>query len=211
VDTKFAENLRGKINTSSRKLIMVKGYQSFAGRALMALDVIAECTASLEGYQVIVYSATPEVQERIIKMNKNLNIPIEILPYTQDHSEMLELFSQARIYFGVSVSDGISTSLLEAMAMGAFPIQTGTACCDEWIQDGLSGFIVSPDDFDGMTKALKMALSDDVLVDKASQLNWETILKKADKEECAKIVNKFYNSIFNNVSIDGMLYEKKCK
>ncbi|OJW50118.1 MAG: hypothetical protein BGO67_01960 [Alphaproteobacteria bacterium 41-28] len=207
VDIKFARKLREKFTTSSRKLIMIKGYQNFAGRALMALDVIVRCAHLLKDYKIIVYSATPDVEDRVNQMNQQLNIPIEILPYTEDYSKMLELFSQARIYFTISVSDGISTSLLEAMAMGAFPIQTNTACCDEWIKDGESGFITSPDNFEGMTKALKLALSDDALVDKASQLNWETILKKASKEKCKKIANAFYTSIFNDVSIDRGLHE----
>jgi glycosyltransferase involved in cell wall biosynthesis len=53
---------------------------------------------------------------------------------------MLDLFASSRIYVGISLSDGISTSLLEAMAMGAFPIQTSTACVDEWFADGVSGY-----------------------------------------------------------------------
>lgn len=208
LDTKFARNLREKINTSSRKLIMVKGYQSFAGRALVALDAIEKCASLLGDYKIIVYSAmTQDVQDRVTQLNQTLNISIEVLPYTYDHAKMLELFSEARIYLGVSVSDAISTSLLEAMAMGAFPIQTGTSCCDEWIADGISGLIISPNNFDGISKALKLALKDDRLVDKAFQLNWETILKKADKEKCTKIANEFYNSIFNNVRISGDLYE----
>lgn len=208
IDTKFARRLREKIPPSSRKLILVKGYQSFAGRALIALDVIEKCASLLNDYQIVVYSVvTSDVQERVTQMQK-LNISIEVLPHTQDHSKMLELFSQARIYFGVSVSDGISTSLLESMAMGAFPIQTATACCEEWIRDGESGSIISHDNFEGMTTALKEALRNDTLVDKASQLNWETILKKADKEVCVKKANEFYHSIFNPISTKERLYEQ---
>ena len=82
---------------------MVKGYQHFAGRALDALKVIEECTPLLKEYKVIVYSAhTQDVQKKANEINKNMNILVELLPYTQDHSKMLELFSQARIYLGVS-------------------------------------------------------------------------------------------------------------
>ncbi len=56
--------------------------------------------------------------------------------------------SRSRANIGFSKSDGISTSLLEAMTMGAFPIETGTACASDWIQDGVSGAIVSLGDDD---------------------------------------------------------------
>ena len=57
---------------------------------------------------------------------------------------MLRLHGRARVSIAISIGDGISTALLEAMAMGSFPIQTCTACADEWIIDGKSGFIVQP-------------------------------------------------------------------
>jgi glycosyltransferase involved in cell wall biosynthesis len=47
---------------------------------------------------------------------------------------------------GHSLSEGISTSMLEAMAMGAIPIQTCTSCADEWIINGEAGFLVEPND-----------------------------------------------------------------
>ncbi len=203
IDTKFAKTLRAKIKPSSRKLIMIKGYQNFAGRALIALDAIEECAPLLQGYQVLLYSVwTSDVRDRVIKIKQKLNISIDVLPHTQDYFKILELFSQARIYLSVSRSDGISTSLLEAMAMGAFPIQTNTSCCNEWIEDGVSGSIISPDNFDGIVAALKVALKDDVLVDQASALNWDTIQEKADKEKCAQKINNFYKDIFNYSSAE---------
>ena len=53
---------------------------------------------------------------------------------------MQQEFQKSRIYIGCSISDGISTSFLEALANGAFPIQTNTSCANEWIS---KGFIAS--------------------------------------------------------------------
>jgi len=71
---------------------------------------------------------------------------------------MLHYYGRARIYIGLSISDAISTSLLEAMVMGAFPIQSCTACADEWIEDGKSGFIVPPEDPHVIAEAIRRAL-----------------------------------------------------
>ncbi len=46
-----------------------------------------------------------------------------------------------KIYIGLSESDGIGTSLLESIGMGAIPVHTSTSCGDEWFQD--SGLLVS--------------------------------------------------------------------
>ena len=51
------------------------------------------------------------------------------------HQQVPELFAKSKIYVGLSESDGISTSMLEATAMGAIPMQTSTACGDEWFKD----------------------------------------------------------------------------
>jgi glycosyltransferase involved in cell wall biosynthesis len=56
------------------------------------------------------------------------------------HKQVLEIFAKSIIYVGLSESDGIRISMLEAMAMGATPVQTSTACCDEWF--GESGVAV---------------------------------------------------------------------
>jgi hypothetical protein len=59
--------------------------------------------------------------------------------------KILDYLSKSRIYIGASRSDGISTSLLEALCLGAFPIQTDTSCANEWIELGFFGSIIQPD------------------------------------------------------------------
>ena len=69
------------------------------------------------------------------------------------------------------MSDGISTSFLEAMVMGSFPVQSWTSCAGEWIVDGKSGILVPPDDPAPVAAALRRALTDDRLVDAAAERN----------------------------------------
>jgi hypothetical protein len=72
---------------------------------------------------------------------------------------MLDLFASARIYIGISLSDGISTSLLEAMAMGAFPIQTSTACVEDWIYNRASGSSLSALDSRLVSETVRSSLA----------------------------------------------------
>lgn len=87
---------------------------------------------------------------------------------------------KAHMSISLSISDGISTSLLEAMAMGSFHIQSNTAAADEWIKDGQRGFIVPPEDPDQIELAIRKALTDDEMVDNAERLNYITISEKAE-------------------------------
>ncbi|WP_424627537.1 glycosyltransferase [Bradyrhizobium sp. SYSU BS000235] len=173
--------LRSSTPPSERRLIAVKGYEHFAGRALIALDAIAATAEILKDYRIVVYSATPNIHARVQELRNVHGLNIEIMPHAS-HEEMLRLFAAARCYLGVSTSDGISTSMLEALAMGAFPIQTNTACCDEWIEDGVSGFSIPPDEIGVISNRIRQAVLDDALVDRAAVLNWELVERRLNTE-----------------------------
>ena len=106
--------------TSERKLILVKGYESFVGRASVALAAIDLISDQIRNFEIVVYSANKKTSKLVYRLNKKKNLNIKVFPKKKlSHEEMLNLFKRARVYVGVSLSDGISTSLLEAIATGA--------------------------------------------------------------------------------------------
>lgn len=195
-DLSLVKGLRTRIPASDRKVILVKGYQAFVGRALTALDSLELISDELRDYQIVVYSACPAVRDRVLALRKSNALQVECSE-KMAHWKMLELFSSARVYLGVSLSDGISTSLLEAMALGAFPIQTSTSCCNEWIEHGSTGFEVPCDNAAVISECVKKALNDDGLVDAASRKNWEVVSTKLDREKLCCEVQKMYETAFN--------------
>jgi glycosyltransferase involved in cell wall biosynthesis len=166
--------------TSGRRLILLKGYQGWAGRALVGLRAIALCANQLKGYRIAIYLASPEVKIAAELVSQSTGIPIDLIP-SCSHDDMLRLYGCARVYIGLSISDAASTSLLEAMTMGTFPIQSCTACADEWISDGESGFIVPPEDPEPVAAAIRRAVSDDALVDRAAELNDRVVRERIDQ------------------------------
>jgi len=196
-DLDSVQKAREKLPTSARKLILIKGYQTFAGRALTALEALEYCLPELQGYKIVVFSASPETRARVRELLLSTHLDIEILDYAS-HDVMMRMFARARIYLGVSVSDGISTSMLEAMGLGAFPIQTNTSCCNEWIVDGRSGFEIPPDDPFVIANKLRQALVDDDLVDNASRLNWNTVVSKLNGSVLSSQVIEMYNYVLKN-------------
>ncbi|NTV94174.1 MAG: glycosyltransferase family 4 protein [Thiobacillus sp.] len=180
---------------SRRRLIMVKGYQHFVGLALTALEAVERCAPILHDFNILVFSASPPVVKRVEELRVSLGLNISVLPHS-GHDTMLRMFSRARIYLGISLSDAISTSMLEALAMGAFPIQTSTACCDEWIEDGESGFIVPPEAPEIIADRLRRAITDDALVDHAAEINWRTVRERLDQNILKGKAIAFYEEIF---------------
>ena len=194
-DLQNCSNLRQVGSTSARKVIALKGYNGWAGRALVGLGALKLCVDQLSGYDVVIYSAEEDVRIAAELFEQDTGVRTTILPRTS-HEEILKLHGRARISIGLSISDAISTSLLEAMIMGSFPIQSGTACANEWVADGKSGFIVPPEDPYRIADAVRKALSDDTLVNSAAEVNAADCASEAGLRSSIKAkVIKMYQEI----------------
>ncbi len=180
--------------TSARRLIVLKGYQGWAGRALVGLRAIELNVDELKGYSVAVHLADEGVRIAAQLMSHATGIPVEIIPAVS-HEEMLRLHGRARISIGLSISDAASTSMLEAMVMGSFPIQSCTSCADEWIENGRSGLIVPPDDPEPIALAIRRALRDDTLVNGADELNARTVMERLDQSVIRPKVIAMYDRV----------------
>lgn len=180
--------------TSQRRLILLKGHQDWHGRALFALRAIELCAAELQGYRIALYSASTDVRMTAELLSKSTGIRIDPIPWCS-HEEMLRLHGQARIHIGVNITDGISISVLEAMVMGAFPIQSCTACADEWITPGVTGLIVPPEDPQAIAEAIRSAVADDALVDKAAKANELLAAQRLDERLVRPKVIAMYEGV----------------
>jgi glycosyltransferase involved in cell wall biosynthesis len=190
----FAGELLSKPSVPSvdRKVIAIKGYEGWVGRAITALKAVEQILSELAGYELEVYSANQKTIGYAKQVARRTGLSIKIHPKgALSHSQVLDLFSRSKIYVGLSESDGISTSLLEAMAMGAIPVQTSTACCDEWFGD--SGVPVRSIDVDTVAQAILSAL--ELAKDQSNaDTNRETIRRKANAADVALIAKSFYET-----------------
>lgn len=181
--------------TSERKTIMLKGYQHWAGRALVAIDALTQCADILQGYTLVIYSASAVVIKVAKLFTEKTGIAHICVPQETIHEDILLLHAKARLSIGLSISDGISTSLLEAMVMGAFPIQSCTACADEWIEHGVSGAIVPAEQPEIVAMWIRKALTDDELVNHAAQINWQTALNRLNSKDLTQKTLAIYETV----------------
>jgi glycosyltransferase involved in cell wall biosynthesis len=179
-DLQTMRGFRAPGKTSERRVIALKGVQNWAGRALVGLRAIELCADLLEGYSVSIYMANPDVKLASELVTQSVGIPFEIEPDDWRREDVLRMHGRARVSIGLSISDAISTSLLEAMAMASFPIQSNTGCGDEWINCGENGILVPPHSPEPVAEALRRALTDDALVDRAATTNAEILAQRID-------------------------------
>lgn len=197
-DIEHAEKLRTPGPTSGRRVITVKGYQDWAGRALVAFQALRGCSDLLAGYRITVYTGGRDPEPVRIAgelLSQDLDIPVTFVPPRTPHEAMLRLHGQSRISIGLSISDSIAISLLEAMLMGSFPIQSNTGAAYEWIEDGKTGLIVPPEDPHAVTEAIRRALWEDHLVDSASAINQQVIAERCERRKIAQCVVSTYERI----------------
>ncbi len=195
IDLELIPHLRSSGLVSNRRIIMLKGYQTWAGRALVGLRALERCAELLGDYQIAIFSASSDVLIAAELFSKATGISTIIIPKETSHYEILKWHGRSRVSIGLSISDAISTSLLEAMAMGSFPIQSCTACANEWIEDGKTGLLVPPEDVDLIETALRKVLTDDDLVNRAAEQNYIVIKEKLDCFELKKKAIKIYEFV----------------
>jgi glycosyltransferase involved in cell wall biosynthesis len=193
-DLERVQKLREPGRVSERRVILLKGYQHWAGRALVGVRALAVCTDALQGYTVAIYAATSDVEISAKLFSQDTGLSVEFIPPC-DHNEMLRWYGRARVYIGLSISDAISTSMLEAVVMGAFPVQSDTSCADEWIRNGSGGFIVPAEDPEVISKAIREAVLNDSLVDNADEINRKLAQERLDESTIRPQVIAMYKEI----------------
>jgi glycosyltransferase involved in cell wall biosynthesis len=194
-DLEELQSLRMPGPSSRRRLIMVKGYSGWAGRAFVALRALERCADLLGGYEICVYLASEDVIIAAELLAASTGAKVTMVPPETPHREMLQLYGKARVALGLNISDGVSTSFLEALVMGSFPVQSWTSSADEWIEDGVTGLLVPPEDPDVVEQALRRALTDDQLVDDAAAINWQTACERLDSRQLGPKAVALYTTV----------------
>ena len=104
------------------------------------------------------------------------------------------------LHIANNVSDGMPNSLLEAMGMGAFPIQSNPGnVTEEVITHGKNGFLIFDSfDIEVISKLILNALQNEILRQTAQEYNTRFILDNYDRNQLKNKIVAVYNSVKNN-------------
>jgi hypothetical protein len=160
---------------SERRTLLVKGYQSWAGRGADLMMALHRAAPVLRDYEILVTHGNPAVAAQVERLARADGLNIRVNKYLQTNAQALHRMASARVVMGYGVADGIATTLLEAMAVGTFMIQADSCCGHEWIEPGRTGLVVPQHDVVALSDALALAVTDDDLVDRAVAENRATV------------------------------------
>lgn len=176
-----------------RNKIMVKGYQNKWGRAINALSALRKLEPVLEGLEIHVFSCNGATLRYLRKWARKSRVLIKAYPKNAlSHAEVQKLFAESLIYIGLSRSDGISASMIEAMANGAVPIQSNTSCGEEWIEDGKSGYLVGYDDIDKVSELVEYVISNRSVGAEMQRINREVLETRLNSQAISRIAMGTY-------------------
>jgi glycosyltransferase involved in cell wall biosynthesis len=157
------------------------------------LKAISGILNQLSDYSVIVFGADVELKQYL---NENpVDKKIEIRG-ALTHKDVLKLMGKSLIYIGNSISDGMPNTLLEALIMGAFPIQSNPGgATQELINHQENGLIISePENANVIKELILKAVNNKEIIEKAFDYN-QKLKRKLDYTYIQKQVLKAYNQI----------------
>ncbi|SKB60280.1 Glycosyltransferase involved in cell wall bisynthesis [Salegentibacter holothuriorum] len=180
----------------NRNIILIKGYQGLHGKCIDVLVALQKLEMQLKDYRIIVFGAAIEVFKFVetssLKEFGNLEIYGKL-----NYQDLMKLMGRTLIYIGNSSSDGMPNTLLEAIIMEAFPIQSNPGgATAEIIQHKENGLLIEePEDSQEISSLLLEALNNYELRKKAVCWNSENIKPELVREKIKARVLKAYDSI----------------
>jgi len=191
-DLSFFESFREPFRR--RDIIIVKGYHHHFGRGLNIIKALKEIEEEIRDYKVVVFGAHKIVEDYV----KNHELLFQVNDrHGLKQDEVLKIMGKAAIYIGNNVSDGMPNTLLEAMIMGAFPIQSNPGgATAEIIAHGKNGLLISnPEDVNEIKSLLLQAIYSKEMRASAFEYNAKLAKEKLDYESNKKKIVGIYQGL----------------
>jgi glycosyltransferase involved in cell wall biosynthesis len=186
----FKQNLS---RSSQRSQIIMKCYGATFGHGDLLLQIASNILRVHGNMSIYAYSVTDDLVQAAEKLEKIFNhrFRYSTVSFPVPHKKIIEEFARSRIYIGASKSDGVSTSFLEALATGAFPIQTATSCAGEWVESGASAGIVQPTKR-AIEEKIDEVINNFEILEDAQERNFALAKERLSYPVIAKITQGFY-------------------
>jgi len=183
------------VPVENRKTILIKGYQGKHGKCIEVLAAL-KLIDVWEKFNIVVFGATSEVinftNEEGYSYKENFKIFKKV-----SNEKVLQLMGESLIYIGNSTSDGMPNTLLEAIVMGAFPVQSNPGgATEELIIDGKNGILIKePENIEMIARDLSKVFNGGVNIQKGISYNFKYIRPSLEREFVRKEVLKKYKLV----------------
>ncbi len=189
-----------RLPVDQRDYILIKGYESAIGKALpviKALELVPQ--ELLKSFKIFIYSADDAVITYLLKSEILTKLAYQIVPRTENvpNKELLHYMGNAAIHIANSNSDGMPNALLEAMSMGAFPIQSNPGnVTEEVIVHGKNGFLIEEvNDHEKIAQLITESLGNTSLRMAAQEYNIDFIAKNYNRTTLRSQIIELYRQV----------------
>jgi glycosyltransferase involved in cell wall biosynthesis len=183
---------------NNRTTICIKGYNDGVGKALVVIKAI-ESIQFDSSIDFLIFSADENVAVYLNKSDYFKQRKVEIISRNSfiANKLLLQKLGSCLLYIGNSISDGMPNSLLEAMGMGAFPIQSNPGkVSEEVMTHGVNGFLIeNPLDSFEIANWIRKAFTNDELRANAQKYNVDFVKKNYNREYLKTEIVQLYKSI----------------
>lgn len=182
-----------KQDVSKRKIILVKGYEHRFGRALNVIKALQLIDDDLlKHLEIVVFGAHEVVLDYVAKNQLNFKCYER---HELTNQEILKLMGKSLIYIGNNISDGLPNTLIEAIIMGAFPIQSNPGgATEDAIDHSVNGILIeNAEDVFEIKNNIEKIILDRELINKAISLN-EIKAREYDYNVVRKKIIRVYES-----------------
>ena len=191
--------LRQTGKPSLRRIIFLKGRDHTGGgdpvgRAMTAMNAFEICEKELKGYKIVINQASPSIVKKANDLRDTTSLDIRVLQYLP-YNEILRMLGSSKIFIALTVNDGLPSTLVESMALGAFPIHSDLEPIREWITDKENGLLISPTNPEECAQAIITAIQGDNLVNAAADTNATLVSDKLSTEVVRKQALEIYEKI----------------
>jgi glycosyltransferase involved in cell wall biosynthesis len=111
------------------------------------------------------------------------------------NSQMAAYLNAADLYVSTSLSDGTSTSLLEAMACGIPVVISDAPANLEWVKDGENGFFVPRRNVERIADRIVEILQNEPLARRMGELNLKIAYERADWDKNYATLEGMYSEL----------------
>ena len=188
------------LSAEYRNVFLIKGYEDGIGKALKIIEAIELLPIELfKNLEIIVYSADLKVKEKIesSKYFKKVNVKIYIRGEFISNDFLLEIMGKSILHIANSISDGMPAAVVEAMGMGAFPIQSNPGnVSEEVISNGKNGYLIqNPFDEQEIANHILNALKNAPLREMAMEYNIKFVYQNFNRSDLKTQIIKLYEKI----------------
>jgi glycosyltransferase involved in cell wall biosynthesis len=149
-------------------------------------------------HPAVVWTAVGDGPERVrlAALAESLGVRDNVeLPGRVPLSRLIELLQASDVYVSTVPTDGVSASLLEAMACGAWPVVTDNEANRLWIRPGATGDLVGAEDVSAIARAILEVFENSERTKAAREANATLVRERASLPCNMKVIHRMFQAL----------------